>query len=123
MRVMGFKLFIRSALAMALSIPFASLQAQSLRDPTIAPSAAGVTTPDGTATGSDGKTPMSVLVVDGKPHVMVGTRLYAKGQKIGQARIERITETEIWLREDGQLRKVSQFTGVVRRKSNEPAQP
>jgi hypothetical protein len=34
---------------------------------------------------------------------------------LGQARIERISETEVWLREAGQLKKISVFSGVQRR--------
>ena len=34
---------------------------------------------------------------------------------LGSARIERISETEVWLREGGELRRVQQFAGIVRR--------
>jgi hypothetical protein len=60
---------------------------------------------------------MAVLVRQGVPYLVVGTRLYAKGQKVGQARIERITETEVWLREAGALRKVPVFGGIQRQVS------
>ena len=59
--------------------------------------------------------PLSVLVVDGQPYLVVGTRLYAQGQQLGAARIERITETEVWLREGRSLRKISNFVGIQRR--------
>jgi hypothetical protein len=39
----------------------------------------------------------------------------AVGQKVGNARLERITETEIWLREGRALRKVPRFGGIQRR--------
>jgi hypothetical protein len=45
----------------------------------------------------------------------VGSRLYAQGQKMEQTRIERITETELWLREGSELKKLPQFPGVERR--------
>ena len=90
--------------------------AQSSRDPTIPPSAALPAQP---ASGAPGTTetlaPLSVIVRNGKPFVVMGTRLYAQGQMLGQARIERIAETEIWLREGKQLRKVQLFSGVTRR--------
>jgi hypothetical protein len=94
------------------------VQAQGLRDPTIPPAAAGLGEGGNSVRGTtdgDIKGPISVLVVDGRAHVVVGTRLYAQGQKLGAARIERITETEIWLREGRDLRKVSTFSGVQRR--------
>ena len=58
---------------------------------------------------------MTVIVRNGHPYLVVGTRLYAQGQKLGQARIERISETEVWLREGGVLRKVPRFSGIQRR--------
>lgn len=103
---------------MAISLLFSlgHVDAQSLRDPTKAPAEAGFVD---TATGpeSPGIEPgsMTVIVRSGRFYLAVGTRLYAQGQRLGQARIERISETEVWLREGGVLRKVSQFPGIQRR--------
>lgn len=98
----------------------AALGAQAQRDPTVPPlgggGSAGATKPR----ASQGGWP--VVVVDGRPHVAVGTRLYAEGQLLGTARIERITETEVWLRQGRELRKVQNYPGV-RRNSLPPAQP
>ncbi len=58
---------------------------------------------------------MTIIVRNGRPHLVMGTRLYAQGQKLGQARIERISETEVWLREGGVLRKLPQFQSIQRR--------
>lgn len=89
-----------------------SLQAQTLRDPTVPPGSGGggMAAPARAGQGS-----WPVIVVDGRPHVAVGTRLYAEGQTLGRARIERITETEVWLREGRELRKVPLYAGVSRR--------
>ena len=69
--------------------------AQSQRDPTIPPFGLGGSGGGGAgaqATSTRGvRAPLSVISVDGKFHLVVGTRLYAEGQKIGEARIERIT--------------------------------
>lgn len=94
--------------------------AQGLRDPTLPPLEVRVLNPEQAdpAPGST-STVMSMIVRNGQRYVAVGTRLYAKGQKLGNARIERIEETEIWLREGGVLRKVSQFTGIERHPSME----
>ena len=102
----------------ACCLIFFSMQlgAQSLRDPTLPPASlgSGGVTPQGALTviqpGS-----MTIIVRNGQPLLVVGTRLYAQGQSIGEARIERISETEVWLREGDVLRKVSQFQGVQRR--------
>lgn len=86
--------------------------AQTWRDPTLEPAAPASPTEAG---AGHAETPLSVIVVDGRPRVIMGTRLYAPGQKLGQARIERITETEVWLREGAVLRKVPRYQGVERR--------
>lgn len=102
-----------------LAMPLGLLNAQSLRDPTLPPAAAGLA-----ATGPDAsneQAAMGVIVRDGRPYLVAGTRLYAQGQKLGQARIERISETEIWLREGGVLRKVPQFAGIQRHTVTTPA--
>lgn len=100
---------------LALCAQLGWADAQSLRDPTVPPPEAGLasgaagTLPAGNEPGS-----MGVLVRDGRPYLVAGTRLYAQGQKLGAARIERISETEIWLREGGVLRKVPLFAGIQR---------
>ncbi|MFN4359934.1 MAG: hypothetical protein ACK4F4_04300 [Hylemonella sp.] len=95
-----------------------SAGAQSLRDPTQPPGAGSVNAAAGARTDAPS---WSVIVVDGRRHVAVGTRLYAEGQMLGRARVERITETEIWLREGQALRKVPLYAGVQRR--SVPAAP
>jgi hypothetical protein len=111
------RLHLYCLLCLSLAVP--ALGAQSLRDPTLPPgSAAG----GGAAPTRSSPGGWTVIVVDGRRHVAVGTRLYAEGQLLGRARIERITETEVWLREGRELRKVPFFAGVVRR-SVPPAQP
>jgi hypothetical protein len=101
------------ALAVAAMACLACLAtAQELRDPTQVPPEAS-TLPDGS--GKPAPNPgMAVLVQDGKPYLVVGTRLVAVGQKVGNAKLERITETEIWLREGKQLTKQSRFSGIQR---------
>ncbi len=93
-------------------------QAQALRDPTQPPpiSAPG---PDGVpaADGAMGENGMTVVVRGGKPMLVQGTRLYGVGQMLGGFRIERISETEVWLRKGSDLRKISRFAGIQRSES------
>jgi hypothetical protein len=104
--------FIGILFALAMTTP---LLAQSLRDPTLPPAAAAVSVPgDASKPVAVQSGSVAVMVRNGVPYLMVGTRLYSKGQKLGQARIERITETEVWLREDGTLRKMPVFGGIER---------
>lgn len=88
--------------------------AQTMRDPTLEPAAPGMGT---VLPGAEAPelSSLSVIVVNGQARVIMGTRLYAPGQKLGQARIQRITETEVWLREGAVLRKVPRYQGVERR--------
>lgn len=90
----------------------------ALRDPTMPPAlkADASDAPARSALGVDGT---SVIVRDGKAGLVVGTRVVMPGQKLGPWVLERITETEIWLRDGTQLRKVSRFSGVQR---HDPAQ-
>lgn len=102
--------------------------AQSARDPTQPPAAwqqagpAAAGSPGGSGpAGAPTPGRMSILVVDGRPHLIQGTRLFAVGQMLGQARIERITESEVWLREGGELRKIDNFAGIRRSPSDASA--
>ena len=89
---------------------------QDLRDPTLPPAdktlagARAVGTTLGIDPGS-----LALIVRSGRPYVLIDRLLYAQGQKVGPVLIERITESEIWLREGGVLRKVIPFSGIQRR--------
>lgn len=94
------------------------LLAQPLRDPTVPPAAVAPPAPgDATKDLTIQPGAVALLVREGVPYLVVGTRLYGKGQHVGPARIERISETEVWLREDGVLRKVPVFGGIDRHPS------
>ncbi len=109
------------ALGWLVGIPlffsFGQVDAQSLRDPTLPPVESGLassTAPVGNALGMETDA-LTIIVRDGRPYLAVGMRLYAQGEKLGKARIERISETEVWFLEGGVLRKVAKFPGIQRR--------
>jgi hypothetical protein len=112
------------SLRMVAVLAFASLcwvgqaQAQALRDPTQPPPVA-TPGPDGVpvADGPLGEEGMAVVVRGGKPMLVQGTRLYGVGQMLGKFRIERISETEVWLRQGSELRKIPRFAGIQRREA------
>lgn len=107
----------RAAACMLIAILCCSelAQAQALRDPTVPPAEAGLGRPALDAkSGGPTVGAMTIIVRDGRPYLAVGTRLYAQGEKLGQTRVERITETEVWLREGEVLRKIQQFSGIQR---------
>ena|ERR1035437_766137 len=107
--------FLSRVLASVGVLVGVSVQAQALRDPTMVPAAvaASMRPAGAVASKSDNKV-MSVLVVDGRSFVMSGSRLYALGDKLGSATVERISETQIWLREGKAVRKVNLYSGVQR---------
>lgn len=96
-------------LALALLLCALSVSAQDGRDPTVAPG-------ESAAVGDSpmGVEGMTVLVRDDKPYLVVGTRLYAVGDKVGMMRVDRITEIEVWLHDGRALIKVPRFAGIER---------
>lgn len=97
----------------------AGVMAQVARDPTVPPPealAAPGTVVSDSPWGGEG---MAVVTRDGQLFLVSGTRLYGVGQKIGAFRIERISETEVWLRNGKELRKVPRFSGIVRKPAAE----
>lgn len=98
-----------TALALLLLWSTPALQAQVERDPTIAPGQTTAAT--AMPAGVEG---MTVMARDGKLHLVVGTRWYAVGDKVGTMRVDRISETEVWLHDGVKLIKVPRFAGIVR---------
>lgn len=86
------------------------------RDPTRPPAAVEAPA-DAAPNGADKSTAgigTNVVVREGKPFLVVGTRLVAPGQSVGDGKLERITETEVWIRNASGLQKISRFAGVQR---------
>lgn len=103
-------------MSVPLFFSFGQVDAQSLRDPTLPPVEPGFasTAPGGNSLSMEPGA-LTIIVRDGRPYLAVGMRLYAQGEKLGKARIERISETEVWFLEGGVLHKVSKFPGIQRR--------
>lgn len=97
------------ALALLWATPVAQAQ-DSARDPTVAPGEAGTASPS--PAGVEG---MTVLVRGDRPYLVVGTRQYAPGDKVGNLRLERITEREVWFHDGSALIKVQRFAGIERK--------
>lgn len=108
---------IYALLLSAASMAACALCAQELRDPTRAPPGATAQAPEAAKPDSGAALLEGTAVVmrDGKPYLASGTRLYGVGQQLGTSKIERITETEVWLRSGSQLQKIQRFEGIQRR--------
>ena len=104
-------------IALALCFGSSLVNAHSQRDPTVPPpfseaelAAIASETSIGIESGD-----MTIVVRNGLPYLVIGNLFYTEGDTIGPVRIERITETEIWLSEAGILRKLSMFPSIQRR--------
>ena len=113
--------------SMALAVLAAVLPARAQeRDPTRPPAGAVTVAP---APGEVAKPALpevdsaAVVVREGKPYLVAGTRLFAVGQSIGPYKIERIGETEVWLRNGKELRKIQRFSGIERHTATERPTP
>lgn len=91
------------------------------RDPMQPPPEARMAAPNNGADGAANALPWgedgaTIVVREGRPHLVVGTRIYGPGQPLGKYLIERITETEVVLREGKKAPiRVPVYTGIERR--------
>lgn len=107
--------WVRGALRVCAVVLSQVCAGQTLRDPTLSPVATQSAADAGKQTPATvNPSQVAILVRNGAPYLVHDARLYGVGQSIGAARIERLTETEVWLREAGALRKIRVFQGVER---------
>lgn len=115
----------------ALLLAALSAQAQSQdasRDPTALPltlrnamAAAASSPASGAEPAREGV--RQVVFASGRGYVVQRGRRYAVGEQLDGARIERITEQAVWLREAGQLRREPLYGGVEKRPPAPPSPP
>lgn len=103
------------------------------RDPTVPPLAARATAPAASASAdaagaqatAPGGLPRHLMVLNGKPYVIERGWPRGVGDKLGEARIERIAGGNVWLRDASGTRKLSLYPGVEIRPSaaSPPSEP
>lgn len=87
-----------------------------LRDPMSPPAVArALVRAVDTAAAPAESVPRHLMVVDGRRYLIDSGRRLAVGDLLGSARIERIDDSAVWLREAGSLRQVSLVGGIVKR--------
>jgi hypothetical protein len=101
-------------LAVAMLSGVAVAQSTALRDPTEPPLAYS-SKPGTVRNPIDGFKPEHLVAVDGQRYLVWKGRRYGVGDSLHGARIERLDETEVWLRNDAGLRKLSLFAGVEKK--------
>lgn len=95
----------RSLLIMLLATGSADIAAALLRDPTQPPSLLG----KGTNAPVDAFRPQHLMIVSGERFLVWQGRRYRTGERFPGGKIERITESEVWLRGSDGLRKLPLF--------------
>lgn len=103
-------------LAAAAAEPLPNPLRDPLRDPLQPPAALRPAAPAGTAPAAAPDTPVlrQILVIDGRRYAVEGTRLRGIGERFAGARIERIGDDAIWLRDGDRLQRVPLFAGITR---------
>jgi hypothetical protein len=97
-------------------------QAADERDPTALPPALrnAIAAAQAASSPASGVEPADnairqVVFAGGRAYVVVRGRRYAVGEQLDGARIERITDQAVWLREAGQVRREPLYGGVEKR--------
>ncbi|MGM9480419.1 hypothetical protein ACS5PN_04410 [Roseateles sp. NT4] len=122
---------MRPLLPITLLLAAALAQAadDAARDPTAMPAAlrSAIAAAQAASAASGVEAPAEVairqvMVSGGRAYVVVRGRRYGVGEQFEGARIERITEQAVWLREAGQLRREPLYGGVEKRLPAETSQ-
>ena len=117
-------------LALLLLAALPALAQEAARDPTTLPpalrqaiAAAEAASAPASAAEAGAAAIRQVVFVDGRGYVVQRGRRYAVGEQLDGARIERITEQAVWLREAGNVRREPLYGGVEKRQPTPPAPP
>ena len=107
------------ALAMVTTaLPAGAQNAPALRDPMVPPLAIArpATSPGSLELSPEPPpTPQQLLTVDGRRYVVDGRRRLGVGDALGSTRIERITDSAVWVREGNTVTRLPFYGGVVKR--------
>ncbi|KQV46259.1 hypothetical protein ASC95_27035 [Pelomonas sp. Root1217] len=107
-------------IALLFAAPLAQAADEPTRDPTAWPPALRSAMAASAAPAASGIEPADnairqVVFAGGRAYVVQRGRRYGVGEQIEGARIERITEQAVWLREAGQVRREPLYGGVEKR--------
>lgn len=102
---------VPAALALTIISGAVAAQPPALRDPTEPPAAYSAKPASAKSPGEAFK-PEHLVMLDGQRFVVWKGRRYAVGDSVEGGRIERLDESGVWLRRDGEVRKLPLFGGV-----------
>lgn len=106
------------ALAGGLSGLSACAVAQGLADPTRPPQFAGTEQSAQAGTASAGPVLQSILISQRRAEAIVSGRIVRVGDKVGDAKVVRITETEVLLREGKNLQALKLFPNIEKQQDS-----
>jgi hypothetical protein len=111
---------MRSIVALSLGMVLSAQAQEAGRDPTAWPPALRSALAAASAASEPAGEPPGVAIrhvvfTGGRAYVVQRGRRHAVGDLLDGARIERITEQAVWLREAGQLRREPLYGGVEKR--------
>jgi hypothetical protein len=107
------------AIAIAISaMPTAAQNVPALRDPMVPP--LSIARPAANAGAADvvaepPPAPQQLLTVGGRRYVVDGRRRLGVGDALGSTRIERITDSAVWVRDGSTVTRLPFYGGVVKR--------
>jgi hypothetical protein len=105
------------ALASACAVlPAMAQNAPAPRDPMVPP--LSIARPAANATEAVAEpppAPQQLLTVNGRRYVVDGRRRLGVGEPLGSARIERITDSAVWVRDGSTVMRLPFYGGVVKR--------
>ena len=110
---------VTAAALLLAAAPVRAVDASAARDPMRAPQRAGAAV---SAAATSAAPPVrQLLLVDGQRYVVDAGRRRAVGEMLGDARIERIDDSAVFVRRAGQLQRLALFAGVTKKVVPEPA--
>lgn len=101
----------------AAALPVTAQNTPGLRDPMVSPLAIArpATNPGSLEVAAEpSPTPQQLLTVDGRRYVVDGRRRLGVGDALGGTRIERITDSAVWVREGNTVTRLPFYGGVVK---------
>lgn len=110
------KALYRSMMATATVVAMAGAQAQALTDPTRPPSALSV--PSGSPAAQEeavGTQLQSILLSSGRKVAVINGTMVPLGGMVGEARVVKITETEVVLKKGEETEVLKMYPGIDKR--------
>jgi len=102
-------------LAAAITMVMASAQAQALTDPTRPPSASSALSASQAAEETAGTQLQSILMSSGRKVAVINGTMVPLGGMVGEARVIRITETQVVLKRGEETEVLKMYPGIEKR--------